>query len=468
MRKVFKLKKYSSYVVIITLILCMFAFLGTTPFAFAEELPTGWSYVEESADYNKVELREDCIFVDGNDKQVYKGDWYGSFFKTNNELEGAFVAEMTFKITDYVNDSRLLGLLFYYGTDESGHSYGYALTMRANGATNITGYCYNNDVTFYDQSAISGSNIKNKVVTLGIVVNKGTANVYVEIDGKRSDRGSYDLSKVSLTKGLSEGEKYLSSGNLGVMVSSLDVEIYSLEVSSYASYQAEIVNSAIAELPLSVKYTDKSAIETVRKQYDELTEEGRALITNYSRLTQAEEAIKSLEKAMVDEVVAAIDGLKQVDDYEELYQAIEKVEKLYSSLDKELQESVTNIADIENAKQRYLEQKALVESANERIGKVISAIDAIPSNNVLVKGDKELLDTIRGQYDALSDSEKAEVSNYSRLLSAIETVDGLSQTEAKGEVDSLTIVLIVLAAMAFLAIPACIVMFALYKSKKHN
>jgi hypothetical protein len=137
----------------------------------------------------------------------------------------------------------------------------------------------------------------------------------------------------------------------------ITAETYSINV-------AVDIIGMIEALPTSIHLSDKGSIESVRNTYNQLTSEQKSLVTNYTKLTAAENKIAELEK------VAAAEK-KSVDF-------------------------------------------------------VISSINSIPT--VVTIEDKEKVAAIRTEYNALSISQQALVTNYSKLTSAEDTLKSIKPT----------------------------------------
>ena len=103
---------------------------------------------------------------------------------------------------------------------------------------------------------------------------------------------------------------------------------------------------------------DKDAVVKARNLYDALDDEAKSVISNYSKLTEAEARIKELEKGQT--------------------------------------------------------QKEKDKAAAE---KVVAAINALPSSDALTLDPYvlQLLDNIQAEYNALTEAQKALVTNYSTL-----------------------------------------------------
>ena len=87
---------------------------------------------------------------------------------------------------------------------------------------------------------------------------------------------------------------------------------YSTLTDAEAAYAALPVEDKIAAIG-TVEYTAecKAKIDAARTAYDALSDEAKALVTNYSTLTDAETAYAALNQAEADKVVAKINAIPQ-------------------------------------------------------------------------------------------------------------------------------------------------------------
>lgn len=124
---------------------------------------------------------------------------------------------------------------------------------------------------------------------------------------------------------------------------------------------ANRVISLIGSIPSSVTLNDKGTINKARTAYNALTDSQQKLVTNYSRLTRAEAAIKQLEKnakdkAAADKVVSMINALPdwikldnkgEVNAARNAYNMLTASQKGYVSNYGKLQEAEAVIAKLE-------------------------------------------------------------------------------------------------------------------------
>ncbi len=124
---------------------------------------------------------------------------------------------------------------------------------------------------------------------------------------------------------------------------------------------ADRVISLIGSIPSSVTLNDKGTINKARTAYNALTDSQQKLVTNYSRLTRAEVAIKQLEKnakdkAAADKVVSMINALPdwikldnkgEVNAARNAYNMLTASQKGYVSNYGKLQEAEAVIAKLE-------------------------------------------------------------------------------------------------------------------------
>ncbi len=178
----------------------------------------------------------------------------------------------------------------------------------------------------------------------------------------------------------------------------------------------------------TVTLDSKAAIEAARAAYDALTEEQKALVTNYSTLTAAEATLKALEEAAAkaaadqaaaDAVIEKIDAIGTVT--LDSKAAIEAARTAYDALTEEQKALVTNYKTLTAAEAAL---KALEEAAADQAAAdaVMEKIDAI---GTVSKDSKAAIKAARAAYEALTADQKALVTNYSTLTAAEETLSAL-------------------------------------------
>lgn len=182
------------------------------------------------------------------------------------------------------------------------------------------------------------------------------------------------------------------------------------------------VIAAIDALPAADKLTleDKDAVVKARNLYDALDDEAKSVISNYSKLTEAEARIKELEKgqtqkekdkAAAEKVVAAINALPSsdaltLDPY--VLQLLDRVQAEYNALTDAQKALVTNYSTLQYLRNLIPDLKAAAAVVDK-----IKAIGEVTSDNYLKK--QALVVEARTAYDALTADQKKRVTNYAEL-----------------------------------------------------
>lgn len=184
------------------------------------------------------------------------------------------------------------------------------------------------------------------------------------------------------------------------------------------------VISMIEKISNPVTIEDKSIIETSRKLYDDLSEEGKKLVYNYEKLVEAEKSLKELQEIedkkkadleAANNVIELINKIPSVITIED-QSSIEEARKSYDLLTDDQKKLVTNYDLLVKAEKDLSDIKDKIEQDKEAAGKVIDLIDKIPEEVTLKAVD--IIKSARDGYDSLTEEQKVLVSNYSRLLDA--------------------------------------------------
>lgn len=183
--------------------------------------------------------------------------------------------------------------------------------------------------------------------------------------------------------------------------------------------------AAIDAIPAADKLTldDKAAVEKARTLYDSLNDEEKSVITNYSKLTEAEAKIRELEKQqeqkdkdkkVAEKVIADIDALPSsseltLDPY--VLQLLDRVQAEYNALTDAQKALVTNYSTLQYLRNLIPDLKAAAAVVDK-----IKAIGEVTSDNYLKK--QALVVEARTAYDALTADQKKRVTNYAELEKA--------------------------------------------------
>lgn len=202
-----------------------------------------------------------------------------------------------------------------------------------------------------------------------------------------------------------------------------------VELEAEAAEQAEInaVIAAINAIPDDVTLEDKSIVTAARNAYNALDNSQKAKVINYDDLTNAEATIAALEaqenadktdKAAADTVINLINTIPEEVTLEDKA-LVESVRKAYDALTNTQKALVANYSDLTDAEAKIHALEAYEEASEndkEAANKVIALIDAIPANVTL--SNRDTVTAAREAYDALTDSQKAIVTNYEKLIEA--------------------------------------------------
>lgn len=203
---------------------------------------------------------------------------------------------------------------------------------------------------------------------------------------------------------------------------------------------AENVETLIRAIPATIDSNAKDEIQAARTAYNALTSTQKGYVSNYSRLTDAESALKTYEeqqaqiaadKAVANTVIAKIDAIPTnltLNDKD----TVNSARTAYSGLTASQKGYVTNYDKLTSAEERIIELEAEAKEQAE-INAVISAINEIPDN--LTLNDKGKVTAARTAYNALTNIQKEKVVNYSDLTNAEDTIAALEAQENANRAD---------------------------------
>ena len=205
-------------------------------------------------------------------------------------------------------------------------------------------------------------------------------------------------------------------------------------------------NAVIAKITAigNVEYTDacKGKIDEANNAYNALTADQKVLVTNLDVLTKAQQTYETLkaaaeklaaDKAKADAVITKITAIGKVEYTNACKGKIDEANNAYNALTADQKALVTNLDVLTKAQQTYETLKADAEKLAEDKAKadaVISKITAI--------GKVEYTDACKGKiddaskaYNALTDDQKALVTNLDVLTKAQQTYETLKTATEK-------------------------------------
>lgn len=219
-----------------------------------------------------------------------------------------------------------------------------------------------------------------------------------------------------------------------------EAAIKQLEQNEKDRAEANKVVSLINNLPNPITLDSKDAVTAARNAYNMLTASQKGYVTNYSKLQAAENRISELEAEARDQakVNAVITAINAIPDSVTLNDkgTVESARDLYNALPDNLKSKVVNYNDLINAEARIaaLEAQETANKADKAAAeKVIALIETIPENVTL--SDKDTVESVRSAYDALTDTQKALVTNYSDLTDAESKIKALEDYEEASKKD---------------------------------
>lgn len=192
---------------------------------------------------------------------------------------------------------------------------------------------------------------------------------------------------------------------------------------------AAAVANIIADLSEVTTLKDEESILFARRAYNELTEDQRELVKNYDSLVQAEAVLGDLKAAAaVEKMVSELPATIKLSDQGKIMKALTSYNKL-SDNQKAL---VPNYAKLSEASEKIIALLIKDKQDGEASLVVIKLIDAIPAK--VTEADLKTVKAARSAYDKLTADQKKKVYNYRILTDAekqLTTVKSVSLNKTK-------------------------------------
>ena len=202
------------------------------------------------------------------------------------------------------------------------------------------------------------------------------------------------------------------------------------EVNFYAkwidvdTFEANKIIDLINELN-DIKLSDESKINDIKTKYDSLTDVQKNKVNNYDLLEQALLTIEKLkeDQKVVDKVIAAITLLpNEISLKDEVL--VQEVNTLYNELNDNQKKAVTNYNKLQQALNTIQEIKNNIDML---INNLVSAIDSLPDAITLEYEDA--INNLLEQFSSLTEEQKTKITNYEKLLKAVNKIKELKQNE---------------------------------------
>ena len=205
---------------------------------------------------------------------------------------------------------------------------------------------------------------------------------------------------------------------------------------------AQGATDTINALPDADKVTtaDKDAIEAARKAYNDLTDDQKKKVSDdtLKKLTDAEDALKAAEQKDADDTAAAqsaTDTINNLPDADKVTtsdkEAIEAARAAYDALTDDQKAKVAP-----ETLQKLVDDEAALKEAEDTAAAqtVTDEINALPDADKVTTSDKEAIEKARAAYEALTDEQKAKVSDDTlKKLADAETALAAAEKDAADE-----------------------------------
>lgn len=273
-----------------------------------------------------------------------------------------------------------------------------------------------NTITFDD-------NCYNKIKSALEYYNTLSAELKTKVDVSKAETALQSY----ITLGIAKVEELISSigtvdansGNaisaartmyntLTAVAGSIVVSNYDVLLAAETAFEQYAVQSCIDKIAAigSVSLNSEASIKAARNEYDALSEEQQALITNYSVLTSAEAEYTSLVKVKNCESAIEETDLSSMSD-------LEATLALYNALSATEKSAITKVSKLSQIKVAYT------------IG-LINQIGSVTSQS------GNAISLAEAYYESLTTAQKSEVTNYATLQAAREAYNEIaSQAKSK-------------------------------------
>ena len=217
-----------------------------------------------------------------------------------------------------------------------------------------------------------------------------------------------------------EQKGYLTSAQVSYLTAAVE------KINQLAADEVKALIDAIGTVDL----TSEPAIKLARNAYDALTDEQKALVTNYKVLTDAEAKYQQL----VDEATQAVIDKAAAEGVENLINAIGEVTKDSKTAIENARAAYNNLT--ENQKKLVsAEALAKLEAAEKAYSDlaVKDTIDLIDAIGTVTLESEEAIKDARTAYDSLTDAQKGLVTNYKVLTDAEAALKQLKDDKAAAD-----------------------------------
>ena len=321
----------------------------------------------------------------------------------------------------------------------------------------------------------------DELKTLAINAAKSAIDAIGEVKYTEESKNLIDTAEAKYDLVLSEDKAQVT--NAGVLAAA---KTSYAQIETQITTQVKAVEDAIDALPEEITLADETAVKAAKTNYLAISEEYRHLVTNYAKVEDALDAIATL-KQQIEDVKAAIENLPEeitIEDkdavlalYEDfnglsdeqqalvtnsakLQAAKTKIEKIESdiaiakgfdayaealgdvTLDDE--DAVKDLRDkytaLTNDQKAYVTTLGILKAAEEKIVDLKAAksfddaVDKICADGITIEDDAEIT-AARKAYADLSETQQGYVTKLAKLEEAEKTIEELKAAADKEELD---------------------------------
>ena len=213
----------------------------------------------------------------------------------------------------------------------------------------------------------------------------------------------------------------------------------------------------------------KNAIDAAREAYDALTDDQKALIAEDEQTIVTAEATYATLHAnnlAAAEVVALINAIGTVEYTETSKGKIDAAKEAYNDLTDAQKAIVDNYLTENEVDTIVVSETIYIGLGDQQKAQEVKDL-IVAIGEVKYPDSKDKIEAARGSYDALTDTQKALVDNYSVLTTAEATYAEL-EAKSNKKLSGGAIAGIVIGCVAFVAIVCFLLWFFLFKKKKED
>lgn len=273
--------------------------------------------------------------------------------------------------------------------------------------------------------------LKDEQVTVEKVIEQITALPKVE-DLKLTDEAAVTKVQAAYNKLTKDDQSKVTNAKT---LTALVEKLAQLKASDNQKLASDVV-TLINGLPSlsTVKLTNESTIQAVKTAYDNLSADAKKLVTNVFILNAVVAKLNELKQEETDKATAT------------------KVTTLINNLPASASITLANKLNVSNARTNYnaltttqkalilnlaklIEAEAKITELEVNVKALVTEIAALPNAKDITSNHEKLVKILRDTYNSLATTQKAEVTNYTKLVEIEAALAKLQKTDGEPKVD---------------------------------